>query len=855
MGKLKSSLIILLIGLLNILQNSGKITAQTMLYTNNVSNTSAKLNWSYDLEPSQGIYYGAYVPVEQGNSFVNDAGKGLAIVHKYTAWGSAYNYFDYNTMNSIRWGGSIPLITWEPWNYNIYDSKYALINIINGHFDSYIWEWATAAKSWGHPFFIRFGHEMNGKPWYPWQIGVNGNTSDQYIKAYRKVVDIFRAAGANNVSWVWNPNVSYPGSTSLWELYPGDSYVHWVGLNGYNLAYNSYEWKSFSTIYNQSLNELSQIAPSKKIMIGEISSSETGGSKSGWIWDALKTQIPNQGRIKAMVWFNHIDRYDFRIQSSYASKIAFHDAIQNGVYLNNRFGNIGASGYNVRYKSVNSSNWETKWSATFMLDIYGLASGTKYEYQVQSKRWDGSWSAYSASNYFTTSGTSSGGGTTVSGTGCSATPSGLNAIGLWENGSTLVWNQTGASNYKIKYKAVNAANYTYVNSAAAWINIKGLAPATKYEYQVKSECNNTGSNYAIGYFTTTGSGATSSSCTVPTGLNAIGLWMNGATLLWNKTGASNYKVKYREAGSSTFLYLQTTQDWINLTGLKPSVKYEFQIKSLCGTTQSSYAVGYFTTTATNVTSAREVITSTDCKPPSGLNATSVNSNSANLTWQSTGSKSYKIKYRPLNLGNFLYKGTTNNSIIINGLLPSTLYEFQVKSECGETISTYSTATFTTASQDIADRGENENMSVENVGEIPVDPDLETGEAVMGSPDSADGISTYGDFVTGGGATGSVADPVQAGIENDSVAPVQITKISYKAFPNPFIGEAKLKVTAPAEWKMKITIADSRGAIVYKSDKHFTNEEIPFGSNFAAGMYIIEVKVIGKRKVIKMIKAG
>ena len=41
-------------------------------------------------------------------------------------------------------------------------------------YDSYIRGFATAAKSWGHPFFLRFNWEMNGN-WFPWSEGVNGN--------------------------------------------------------------------------------------------------------------------------------------------------------------------------------------------------------------------------------------------------------------------------------------------------------------------------------------------------------------------------------------------------------------------------------------------------------------------------------------------------------------------------------------------------------------------------------------------------------------------------------------------------------------------------------------------------------
>jgi beta-mannanase len=47
------------------------------------------------------------------------------------------------------------------------------------------------------------------------------------------VHDLFAAAGARNVTWMWSPNVTYPGAAPLAGLYPGDDYVDWVGLSGY----------------------------------------------------------------------------------------------------------------------------------------------------------------------------------------------------------------------------------------------------------------------------------------------------------------------------------------------------------------------------------------------------------------------------------------------------------------------------------------------------------------------------------------------------------------------------------------------------------------------------------------------
>ena len=86
-------------------------------------------------------------------------------------------------------------------------------------------QWATAAKAWGHPFFLRFDHEMNGNWQFPWAELLNGNKPGDYVKAWRHVHDMFTSLGATNVSWVWCPNVSGGSTRPMAQLYPGDAYV------------------------------------------------------------------------------------------------------------------------------------------------------------------------------------------------------------------------------------------------------------------------------------------------------------------------------------------------------------------------------------------------------------------------------------------------------------------------------------------------------------------------------------------------------------------------------------------------------------------------------------------------------
>lgn len=297
------------------------------------------------------VYYGvhvALVDMSLVSSFETDAHKPVAIVMWYQHWGvtDGYQYFQPAWMNAVRAHGSIPLVTWDPWDPTLGANQpaYALQNIINGNFDSYIVQWAKASKAWGHPYFLRFAHEMNGN-WNPWSEQVNGNKPGQFVLAWRHVHDIFTALGATNVTWVWSPNIDFSTSTPLRELYPGDSYVDWVAMDGYNWGNIGawHTWESFSALFQQTYNELLAIT-SKPMMIGEMASTEQDGNKAAWISDAYASQIPhNFSRIRAVIWFDQDKETDWRIESSFAAQNAFSTAIQSYIYATNRYFSLNVS--------------------------------------------------------------------------------------------------------------------------------------------------------------------------------------------------------------------------------------------------------------------------------------------------------------------------------------------------------------------------------------------------------------------------------------------------------------------------------------------------------------------------------
>ena len=164
------------------------------------------------------------------SAFERETGKGVSLVNFSSPFANCYSTpcrtypFDAAAMNLIRGHGAIPFFSWgsDSVPVSVNEPNFSLASIVAGTWDAYITKWAQDAKAWGHPFFLRFDWEMNAN-WFPWSVGVNGNTSADYVAAWRHVHDIFAKVGATNVTWVWCPNIDPNHQyASLASVYPGN---------------------------------------------------------------------------------------------------------------------------------------------------------------------------------------------------------------------------------------------------------------------------------------------------------------------------------------------------------------------------------------------------------------------------------------------------------------------------------------------------------------------------------------------------------------------------------------------------------------------------------------------------------
>ncbi|MEU4164960.1 glycosyl hydrolase [Actinoplanes sp. NPDC026670] len=222
-----------------------------------------------------------------------------ASVMWFDSWASG-RAFPVDEARTLWRHGVMPHYTWEPWNTALGPADPAQIHlqdVIDGAWDGYIRARAREFAAVRLPILVRWGHEFNGN-WYPWGIANNDADPSRYVRAYRHVHDLVRAAGARNVQWVWafnngsSPDEPYNDPAAA---YPGDGYVDWVGVDGYNWGFGPYwdpagdHWRSFRATFDAAYAKARAVAPNRPVMLGEFGSTEDGGDKAQWFRDLNAT--------------------------------------------------------------------------------------------------------------------------------------------------------------------------------------------------------------------------------------------------------------------------------------------------------------------------------------------------------------------------------------------------------------------------------------------------------------------------------------------------------------------------------------------------------------------------------------
>ena len=163
--------------------------------------------------------------------------------------------------------GAVTLVQIAPKNIS-------LESIASGRYDAYLQSYASEVKAFGAQVILSFGHEMNGD-WYSW--GYTHTSPAVFVAAWQHIVTVFRNQGTTNVTWLWTTNIigmpnRIPEPSSWW---PGNSYVNWVGIDGYY-------WNSttdFASLFGPTIADVRELT-SDPILIAETGAEPSAGQSA-----------------------------------------------------------------------------------------------------------------------------------------------------------------------------------------------------------------------------------------------------------------------------------------------------------------------------------------------------------------------------------------------------------------------------------------------------------------------------------------------------------------------------------------------------------------------------------------------
>jgi hypothetical protein len=240
--------------------------------------------------PATGAYLGAWLnPIGAAKgSFVAETqalpslqaaiGRPLTLLHLYVGFNNLPPVAQLRTIDS---NGSLPILDWA--------CPPSAAAVVSGSDDTQITAEAQALKSFGRPVFLRWCWEMNLVASHP---GVESPAT--FVAAWRHIWTIFQNVGATNVSFVWCPARSGHDPR---PYYPGDGYVDWIGVDGYDRTGTG----TFDSIFGAFYATWSVHA--KPMMVVE-----TGSPASNQVayLDSVATEMPNMPLFKGFVYFDAV---------------------------------------------------------------------------------------------------------------------------------------------------------------------------------------------------------------------------------------------------------------------------------------------------------------------------------------------------------------------------------------------------------------------------------------------------------------------------------------------------------------------------------------------------------------------
>ena len=289
----------------------------------------------------------------------------------------------------------------------------------------------------------------------------------------------------------------------------------------------------------------------------------------------------------------------------------------------------GAVNNQFRYRIKGNATWiVTNISNNYFRYLSDLMAGSEYEFQVSQACADGTFSQFSASSFFTTTGQAQGGGgndntdnsdnTDSPTTGSCAPISGnLTTSSIRDNDGYIYTPQpNGAIDNQFRYRPNGSGDWQLTDISTNYFRyLSGLMAGTEYEFQVSQVCadGNFSQFSTSSFFTTTGESQGSGNTDGNSGdsncasVEADKLYVSSvsATAAYVYTpqplGANNNQFRYRQVGMTPWKETDvSTLYYRYLSDLNRGTTYEYQVRQECSAgVWSSYSDSFRFITTTS----------------------------------------------------------------------------------------------------------------------------------------------------------------------------------------------------------------------------------------------------------------
>ena len=160
-------------------------------------------------------------------------------------------------------------------------------------------------------------------------------------QAYRHIVDVMRAAGADNLQWIWHVNWDDDPElhwNRLENYFPGENYCTWMAISAYGpLTPRTVEGsEDFRYEIDQVYPRLTKLAPNKPIIVAEFGCDihHPKVAASAWAHAALRDLF--SGRWPAIIgfcWWNESWEND-DVAANNSDLFILHDPALSAVFRN-----------------------------------------------------------------------------------------------------------------------------------------------------------------------------------------------------------------------------------------------------------------------------------------------------------------------------------------------------------------------------------------------------------------------------------------------------------------------------------------------------------------------------------------